>query len=303
MAVSVKAFKSYDEQLDILTDRGMDVGDRDAAIAQLQRLNYYRLSGYWYPFRRLSNSGKRTNDFQSGTTLSDVIALYDFDGRLRTAAFDALVPVELALRAALGHALGEIDECAHLHPESLSTRASGQIYDRWVESYKQEIDRSKEEFVTHHKERYEGTLPVWVAVEVLDWGSLTYLFDFAPNAVQERVAGEYGLSAPQLRSWMKSLNVIRNTCAHHGRLFNRTHALRPKMPPSGKFPALDQVQAVTNRTFGQLTMIQHLRQARELPVSRMLGAVIRSYPHANRAVPIGRVGVLKDWDQSPLWTT
>lgn len=298
---SVKAFKTYDEQLDILTARGMDVGDRDTAITQLRRLNYYRLSGYWYSFRRTTNKGRRADDFRPGTTLSNVIALYEFDSRLRTATFDALVPLELALRAALGHALGEIDECAHLHPESLSTRAAGAAYERWVEDYTKELGRSKEDFVAHHMNRYGGTLPVWVAVEVLDWGALTYLFDFASNTVQTRVADEYGLSGPQLRSWMKSLNVIRNTCAHHGRLFNRAHTLTPKMPQSGKFPELDQARNFTHRTFGQLTLIQHMRQAHGLPVSRMLTAVMRSYPHSNGAVPISHLGVWQGWEQSPLW--
>jgi hypothetical protein len=52
LPASVKAYKTYDEQVDLLASRGMDVGDRDAAIKQLQHINYYRLSGYWYSFRR-----------------------------------------------------------------------------------------------------------------------------------------------------------------------------------------------------------------------------------------------------------
>lgn len=302
VAVSVKAFKTYAEQLDILTARGMNVGDRDAAISQLRRLNYYRLSGYWYSFRRMTDKGRRADDFCPGTTLSDVVDLYEFDNRLRTATFDALVPVELALRAGLGHALGEIDECAHLRPETLSARAASSAYENWVANYTDKLTRSQEDFVVHHRRQYGGTLPVWVAVEILDWGSLTYLFDFAPNAVQTRVAGGYGLSGPQLRSWMKSLNVIRNTCAHHGRLFNRTHTLTPKLPPIGKFPELDKVGSFANRTFGQLTLIQHMRQVRGIPVSRMLTAVIRSYPQSNAAVPAARMGVWPGWEQSPLWS-
>ncbi len=69
----------------------MDVGDREKAIVQLQRANYYRLSGYWYHFRRLTTSGKRADDFHPGTSLDEVVALYDFDARLRTATFDVLV--------------------------------------------------------------------------------------------------------------------------------------------------------------------------------------------------------------------
>ncbi|PYE13568.1 abortive infection bacteriophage resistance protein [Williamsia limnetica] len=303
MSATIKVFKTYDEQVDLLVARGMGISDRPAAIYHLERINYYRLSGYWYPFRGIIAPGQRSDHFSPGAQFEDVIALYDFDARLRTATFDALTPVELALRAALGHTLGELHECAHLTPGVLSSRAGGESYSRWVDDYNKQLGRSREEFVVHHIHRYGGTLPVWVAVEILDWGSLTYLFDFAPNRTQTEIAGNFGLTAPQLRAWMKSLNVIRNTCAHHGRLFNRTHALVPKLPRLGAFPELDQAAPHMNRTFGQLTLIQHLRHQHGLPLSRMLAAVIRSYPDHIARVPVAQLGVWPDWQASPLWPT
>ncbi|WP_343922471.1 Abi family protein [Rhodoglobus aureus] len=148
----------------------MNVGSRTEAIQHLQRVNYYRLSGYWYSFRQLGN-GARQDTFFVGTSLEDVMKLYDFDARLRTTTFDALAPVELGVRAALGHALGEVDECAHLKPELLNVRASrGNDYNFWLRKYERELVRSHEDFVSHHENRYGGTLPIWVAVEILDWG-------------------------------------------------------------------------------------------------------------------------------------
>ena len=40
----VKAYRTYEEQVDLLAGRGMAIGDRGKAIATLQRVNYYRLS-------------------------------------------------------------------------------------------------------------------------------------------------------------------------------------------------------------------------------------------------------------------
>lgn len=70
----VKAYRTYEEQVDLLAGRGMAIGDRGKAIATLQRVNYYRLSGYWYPFRQ-QVGGKRVDDFYPGTSLDDVVAL------------------------------------------------------------------------------------------------------------------------------------------------------------------------------------------------------------------------------------
>ncbi len=42
-----KPWQSYAEQLDLLISRGLTVTDRPKALEYLQRIGYYRLSGYW----------------------------------------------------------------------------------------------------------------------------------------------------------------------------------------------------------------------------------------------------------------
>lgn len=300
--MDVKEFKTYEALVDLLASRGMDIGDRDASIAQLQKVSYYRLSGYWYPFRRQISATERSDQFYDGTTLADVMKLYQFDSRLRTATFDALAPVELHLRTSLGHALGALDECAHLRPDLLGPRARRDDgYTRWRDGYEYELSRSKEDFIAHHWNKYGGTLPVWVAVEILDWGSLTYLFGYSPRKVQDDVAGTFDLSAPQLESWMRCLNFVRNVCAHNGRLFNRVHPLQPKLPNVGRLPAIDAAGPSMNRTFGQLCLIQHMLERSGNDRSRVLSAVLHSYPSDVSTVPLSHIGVIRDWESSPLW--
>src|SRR5690606_23958307 len=123
----------------------------EEAAATLRRINYYRLSGYWYPFRQQTGSGRRLDNFYPGTRLSDVVALYEFDARLRTATFAVLASVELAIRALVGHELGRLDPHAHLEPEKLGpTAREGSRYADWLSSYEWELDRSREDFVEHH---------------------------------------------------------------------------------------------------------------------------------------------------------
>lgn len=303
MADEVKAYRTYDEQVDLLADRGMDVGDRQHAADVLRRVNYYRLSGYWYPFRQLIG-GTRVDDFYPGTQMDDVVALYEFDARLRAATFSVLAPVELAVRALLGHELGRVDPCAHLDPGLLGpTARQGESYIRWRDGYELELDRSREDLVAHHHAKYGGVLPVWAAVEVLDWGGLTQLYGLAPRHVQESVSAKCGLLGPQLTSWMRSLNVTRNVCAHHGRLFNRVHSLTPRLPKVGVHPELDTATTAWNRTFAQLTMIQFLLNRLGLGRTRVLPAVVRTYPTV-ALVPLTHLGAAKDWETaSQLWAS
>jgi len=69
-----KSFKTYEEQVDLLIGRGMCVADRERAIEKLRRVNYYRLSGYWYPFRMRKPGGDgRSDRFLPGSTFDDVV--------------------------------------------------------------------------------------------------------------------------------------------------------------------------------------------------------------------------------------
>ncbi len=49
-----KPWISHQEQLDRLKQRGLAVTDDKKALSYLKRIGYYRLSGYWYPFRERS---------------------------------------------------------------------------------------------------------------------------------------------------------------------------------------------------------------------------------------------------------
>lgn len=303
MGEDIKEFKTYNEQVDILVRRGMDIGDRDEAVFLLQQVSYYRLSGYCYPFREFKNSS-RADTFFPGTRLRDVVDLYRFDSRLRTATFTALTPIELAIRAHLGHELGRLDPLIHLDSNKLGVTVDTpkeKKYNSWRKRYDRELESSREDFVNHHKQKYGGNLPVWAATEIMDWGSLTYLYEFSPRSVQDAISSRCGLNAPQLHSWLKALNIVRNICAHHGRLFNRVHTISPKLPAQGTHTDLDCINTDWKRTFGQLTLVQLLLDRLNVGNKKLLPTVVQSFPEV-QIVPISHMGAPDNWQTaSRLW--
>ena len=304
MGEDIKEFKTYNEQVDILVRRGMDIEDRDKAIFLLQQVSYYRLSGYCYPFREFKNNS-RADTFFPGTRLRDVVDLYRFDSRLRTETFTALTPIELAIRAHLGHELGCLDPLIHLNPHKLGVKVrtpKEKKYNGWRRRYEHELKSSREDFVKHHKQKYGGKLPVWAATEIMDWGSLTYLYEFSPRSVQDAISSRCGLNAPQLHSWLKALNIVRNICAHHGRLFNRVHTISPKLPAQGTHADLDCINTDWKRTFGQLTLIQFLLDRFTVGNKKLLPTVVQSFPEV-QIVPISHMGAPDNWQTaSKLWS-
>jgi abortive infection bacteriophage resistance protein len=97
-----KPYLSVEEQIQLLEQRGMIMpSDRDRAANWLRRIGYYRLSGYWYPFRVRENE-VALDAFQPKTTLERVFNLYVFDKRLRLLMLDAIERVEVGLRVDVG---------------------------------------------------------------------------------------------------------------------------------------------------------------------------------------------------------
>lgn len=300
MSRPTKEFHDYPGLVVKLRERGMDVGDPDAAEEAVRKIGYYRLSGYCYPFRQIKN-GVRQDGFWDGTSLAEVVSLYRFDHVLRVAAFKELCSIEVMLRTRIGHELGRLDPLAHRSHDILDRNLRRDKYDAWLARYDSAVEGSREDFVEHHRAEYDGVLPIWAGVELLGWGDLAYLFEFAPRTVRDQIASEFGLNDPQLRSWLRSLNQLRNTCAHHGRLFNRVAQNVPKFPQVGRRPDIDEIVQYANRTFGQLSLIQYLAQFTLDGRSKMLAAVLRGMP-TSKTVPPTHVGIPNGWDSLRLWS-
>ncbi len=110
-----KLWKSYDEQLEILKSRGLQIDDEKNALGYLRSIGYYRLSGYFYSFRQFDpqNPNSRLDRFITDTRFGDVKSLYMFDKKLRQLALDALERIEVALRVNIAHTLGQYDPLSY----------------------------------------------------------------------------------------------------------------------------------------------------------------------------------------------
>lgn len=243
-----KPHLTYPQQLDRLESRGLICRDREAGLALLRSVGYYRLSAYTYPFRVLLPSSEqcvsspvnyRAPELRAGVTLDHVEALWRFDRRLRARLLDGLEIVEVGLRTQVAHVLGERSPFGHLSLETLDRDAGSRIrpsssgdavaaFDAWLSRYRKlQHEARNEDYVRHHLIKYGEPLPIWVAIEFLDFGAVSRLYELLDRRDQNRVAGELGVAGGRLLvGWLKALNYLRNTAAHHARVWNRTPTLK-----------------------------------------------------------------------------
>ncbi|MFC9838863.1 Abi family protein [Rhodococcus sp. NPDC127530] len=281
-----KPFKTIREQRELLESRGMTVPDAAAAERWLDSVGYYRLSGYWYPFRvrsQRANSAPVIEDrFQPGTSFQQILDLYEFDRILKLLVLDAIERIEVAMRVRVGHTLGRHGAFAHTDPNVLSTEFVGvadpsrppahagwldSAHAKWLRKVGQEQDRSKEEFVKHFKRKYGGPLPVWVVTEILDFGGLSRLYEGLKQRDRDDIAASFDLKdnsgaghGAALVSWMKNLNYIRNTCAHHSRLWNRNIDVQLSYRHLSAIADLQHAAspATTKRVYASLAVLAYL---------------------------------------------
>ena len=214
-----KEWKSYEEQLRILKQRGLLIKYENKALSYLKTIGYYRLSGYLYPFRKPSEVGQRADDFIENSYFEDAKALYMFDKKLRQLALDGLERIEVTLRCNIAYRLGKYDAIAHTKDKYFDPDFD---HKKWLNRYYCLVDRqSKTDFVNHHK-KYYGELPIWACTEVWDFGSMSILFKGMKTEDKDAIASLYGIkSGKSLGTQLHALNFIRNVSAHYSRLWNK----------------------------------------------------------------------------------
>ncbi len=287
---------SFEEQANLLIKRGLE-GDKERLIECLKNVNYYRLSGYLYPYRDSSD------DFKTGTTFEKVWRHYIFDRRLRLIVMDAIERFEVSIKTqliyAMAHATGAFE---YTNPKDFPNLSS-KDHRRLIKAISDEADKSKEKFVSHFKTKYgdhHKYLPLWMVGEIISFGHTLTIYRGVSNQIKRNIANYYKVPDAVLTSWLRTINVIRNICAHHGRLWNRELGVRPFIPRRKKYPDWHEPIAIgQNRIFGILTILHYLLRivAPQSKWKSRLYGLLDEYPEISR----WSMGFPDNWKGSPLW--
>ena len=296
-------------QIKLLQSRGLIVSDTRAATAFLQHVQFFALNGYCGAFE------VRKHVFAHGTTLEHVQAAYNFDRELRDLFTEALEWIEIDIRSSIGgHVAATHGPFGHLSPENffrpnkpffLDTRQDFH-HARWRSQLQKDALKSLEPYVLHFREKYEQfpDLPIWIATEVMPFGSLSKMYAGMLRQDQRAIAGRYGIQNAFLESWLHHLVHVRNLCAHHARLWDRVFVVRPNLPPIPRWQS--PLLPGNDRLFCSLLIIAHMlrrclaiestfAQWRERVESHFKNPPL---PAMHRA----RMGLTQDWLRHPVWT-
>ncbi|WP_223875090.1 Abi family protein [Nanchangia anserum] len=296
--------------------------DEPLARQWLSSVSYYRLSGYWYTYRILPTphdrrQPKRLDEFIPGTTFSEVAALYEFDRKLRTYIHDGMERIEVAMRTRIGELL--------VAKGALAYRDSSLFRDdfdhkSWLLTAHRRVERARKrnQAIAHYAAHYDD-YPFWVLADVLDFSDISRLYDGLHIDDQRSISTSYGfivdptrLTAKQKRryyrrdplaGWLEQLTVLRNTCAHHGRVWNRH--LTPAS--CNAFSTIEDLSSLprhqSDQLYGALLVMAFMLNTISPGTSwhhklrQLINTEFLQLPGRNPE----EMGFPSDWQQLPVW--
>ena len=227
--MGTKIFKTLDEQIEILRDKGLVIDDIDYAKNIILRENYFFLMGYRHVFLKPDNK----KQFLDNTNFRELYSLFYFDRQLRNIMFKNILIIENNTKSIFSYILSQMygyRETEYLRPcnYNQSPEKAKQVNDLLKKMKRQiRVNGGQHEATKHYINNY-GYIPLWVVVKVLSFGITSELYTIMKSNDQKEIAKEYNVDPEYLLLFLPILSNYRNLCAHEDILFeHRTQKVIP----------------------------------------------------------------------------
>lgn len=289
------------QQLDQLKTRGLTIPNEAIATAYLSNISYYRLGEYWY----VMQSDKEKHVFKPNSNFTDVVALYNFDAKLRILLFEVIEKIEISLRTKLIYHLSHEIDPWWFQNFTLFTDSMALV--KTLANLEEELSRTKDVTIKNHKKKHKEDLrfpPAWKSLEQTSFGALSKLYGNLKPTVKSKdtIAKELGaVNHTYLPSWLQSIAQIRNFCAHHSRLWNRNLPGAPKLlskPPNAwvlDVPKQHEFQKLYIHMCLMKYMLNVIQPNNDF--TQQLDNLFSTYPNVDPHA----LGMKPNWQQEPLW--
>ena len=285
---------SFQQQIQLLKEHGLCIADESKALHTLQQISYFRLKSYLMPLM----SDKVLHTFKDGATFEQAYMLYKFDSRLRKLIAGELEKIEISIRTQMAYILS--DEVDIYWFADSANFVSATMHAGLMNSLKSELGRTDDEQILLFKRKYSDIFPpAWMTMEVTSFGTLSMLYKLLkPSLTRRKIANYYGVSDSVFESWLHSIVYVRNICAHHSRLWNKTLRIQPLFPRKVKGQFIS-APVRNDRLYYVLCIIQYMLLIvnPNTTFPARLKALLAEFPEAD----VKAMGFPIDWNKEILW--
>lgn len=300
-----KIFKTLEEQITILTEKGLVINNKQYAEEVLLRENYFFLNGYRHPFIKSSDNNRYIN----GTSFEEVYSLFKFDRSLRNILFKNILIIENNVKSIISYQLSKkygYKDKDYLSHSNFNTSGDKrrQVNDLLGKMKRQIKTNATQHSATQHYINNYGYVPMWVLVKVLSFGIVSELFTILKKEDQYEIVDLYHTDIDVFTNYLAILSNYRNLCAHEDILYeNKTQKLVAdcKYHRMLKIPIMDNEFIYgKNDLFGLLIILKTMLKPEEFKdLALEIKATIDNLEYNLRTIPINkildRMGFPENW--------
>lgn len=293
---------SVEDQLAKMIERGLVVEDEDEAKHYLHQIGYYRLCGYTLPFQK-GGDGHDRHDFRDPVEFRAILDRYVFDRKLRLLLLDAIERIEVSFRAALSNSIAQRNT-PHWYQDA-SLFEAGYDHAALINELKRQIvhnantpekEAQRDIHIRHYYDNYydPDMPPSWMVFETISFGTISRIFEWLYKSETAEVCNPLRVNHDTLSSWMHAISYVRNLCAHHKRVWNKTLTIKPAIARKHK----TKFQGNT-KIYGVMVVIQILldQVAPDNTWAERLSELLDEHPD----IPLANMGVPENWREKPFW--
>ena len=215
-----KNFKTINEQVEILKNKGLIIEDEISVKETLLRENYFFIMGYRHAFM----TSPKERKFIPGTTFDEVYSLFTFDRNFRNVIFKNVLVIENQLKSVISYQLSKkygYKEKDYLNPKNFTqdhnkARRVRDLIDKMKRQIR--INATTHNATIHYMNNY-GYIPLWVLVKVLSFGIVCELYTILKKEDQIEIAEVFNTTPQVLEDILIILSNYRNLCAHEDIVF------------------------------------------------------------------------------------
>lgn len=221
---------TIDEQINILKRRGLDVGSNPGKY--LIQYGYYNLiNGYKDLFidSELTRQAKEDR-YKHGTSLNHLIALYEYDAKLRHQLMAITINIETQLKSLIslhfslsygyGYGCG-YDLPSNFTPAPKQKKHVTSLIDKLQDDVEDAYYYKRTPTICHYMNNYQK-VPLWVLNTIISFGEMSKFYNNLKANMRRNIAADINpnLKSDDLSSALRYLTTIRNKSAHNNRLFS-----------------------------------------------------------------------------------
>lgn len=233
--INIKEFFTTQELLNKVKNQNLLVPDENKFFYLVDKLGYEKLiMGYRAPFGDCY-SDKNIFSYYKDVEFDFITHLYNFDFELRLLTFKYITIIEEKIKNQLSNIICSNFGTNHhdfLKTENFNGEAEflkikesiEKSINVVIDTYQDSVTKGNEPKIINHSiiNAYistGGQLPFWSISQILTLGDITSILFNINDKLCSQLSRTYNIQPNILRNYIQRVNLFRNVCAHHQRLY------------------------------------------------------------------------------------